>query len=58
MKSLIRLAIFSALLSLLPGCWDRTELNDLALVTALVFDKAENNQIQLTAQIIIPQNQG
>jgi spore germination protein KC len=42
---------------LLGGCWDRTELNDLALISALAFDKSENNQIQVTAQILVPQSQ-
>jgi spore germination protein KC len=45
------------LLTLLSGCWDRTELNDLALVTVMGFDKGENNQVLVSAQVIIPQNQ-
>jgi len=42
----------------LDGCWDRTELNDLALITAMSFDLAKDKQIQTTVQIIVPQNQG
>lgn len=57
MKTFMKLAIFIPILCLLGGCWDRWELNDLALITALAFDKAENNQIQVTVQMIIPQNQ-
>ncbi|NOU97273.1 Ger(x)C family spore germination protein [Paenibacillus sp. LMG 31456] len=53
----IKLALVLPPFLLLGGCWDRTELNDLSVITALAFDKAENNMIQATAQIIIPQNQ-
>jgi spore germination protein KC len=56
MNTLARLAIILVSLLFLGGCWDRTELNDLALITALAFDKAENNQIQVTAQIIKPRS--
>lgn len=45
-------------MQLLNGCWDRTELNDLALISATSFDKGNNNNILVTVQIIIPQNQG
>ncbi|MDR6551736.1 Ger(x)C family spore germination protein [Paenibacillus qinlingensis] len=41
----------------LAGCWDRTELNDLALISALALDQTEDNQIQVTAQILVPQSQ-
>ncbi|MDF2963587.1 MAG: spore gernimation protein GerC [Paenibacillus sp.] len=57
MKKFMKFAVFLFPLFILGGCWDRTELNDLALITALAFDKAENNQILTTAQIIIPQSQ-
>ncbi|MDR4887847.1 Ger(x)C family spore germination protein [Fredinandcohnia sp. QZ13] len=39
----------------LTGCWDRTEVNDLALILAAGVDKGENNNIELSAQIYIPQ---
>ncbi len=44
------------LLLLLGGCWDRVELNDLALITALAFDEAENHQVRATVQFVLPQN--
>lgn len=49
---------FVPMLLLLGGCWDRTELNDLAIVTALAFDQAENGLIRTTVQVVVPQNQG
>ncbi|MGW9528351.1 Ger(x)C family spore germination protein [Paenibacillus terrae] len=57
MRTLMKTAVFIPLLLLLGGCWDRTELNDLALISALAFDEAENNQVRATVQLIIPQNQ-
>ncbi|MBB3111742.1 spore germination protein KC [Paenibacillus phyllosphaerae] len=42
---------------LLTSCWDRTELNDLALITMLAIDRTEEGGIRTSAQIIIPQNQ-
>ncbi|MCR8635041.1 Ger(x)C family spore germination protein [Paenibacillus radicis (ex Xue et al. 2023)] len=57
MRALMKLAMLILPFLLLGGCWDRTELNDLSLITALAFDKVENNMIQATAQLIIPQNQ-
>jgi len=42
---------------LLSGCWDRTEINDLAIVLATGIDYAEQ-KVQLTAQIFIPRESG
>lgn len=47
---------FSALL--LGGCWDRNEVNDLALVTGSAIDQKDNNTIELTLQIFIPRGGG
>ncbi|MDD9271928.1 Ger(x)C family spore germination protein [Paenibacillus sp. GCM10023248] len=56
MKRWLALLILIPLLTLSGGCWDRTELNDMALITALAFDKGDNNQIKTTIQFIMPQN--
>lgn len=52
-------AIIMLLLSsiLLSGCWDRTEINDLAIVLATGVDY-KDGQAQLTAQIFIPRKGG
>ncbi len=42
---------------LLSGCWDRTEINDLAIVLATGIDYTNPN-VQLTAQIFIPRKSG
>ena len=41
---------------LLSGCWDRVEVNDLAIVTAAVIDKKDDNQIELSNQILVTLN--
>lgn len=52
-------AITALLLSslLLAGCWDRTEINDLAIVLATGVDY-KDGQALLTAQIFIPRKGG
>lgn len=42
---------------LLTGCWDRIEVNDLAIVLATGIDYTDH-QVQLTAQIFIPRKAG
>lgn len=41
------------LLCLLPvaGCWDRREVNDMALVIAMAMDKEPNGQYRLSVQV-------
>jgi spore germination protein KC len=43
---------------LLSGCWDRVEVNDLALVVATVVEKKENGNVELAVQLINPQAAG
>jgi spore germination protein KC len=42
----------------LSGCWDRIEVNDLALVMGTGIDTAPNGKIRLTAQIANPSQYG
>ena len=39
---------------LLSGCWDRIEVNDLAIVHGLALDKGENGQVEVTVSIAVP----
>lgn len=50
-RVMIMLLLLSSIL--LSGCWDRTEINDLAIVLATGVDY-KDGQAQLTAQIFIP----
>lgn len=41
--------------SLLSGCWDRKELNQLAIITGLGVDwEAERRKVKISAEVIIP----
>ena len=39
---------------LLSGCWDRSEVNQLAMVTAIGIDQKEEHRIELSVQVIVP----
>lgn len=41
-------------LSFMTGCWDRSEVNDLAFVLASGFDLAENGEVEVILQIALP----
>ncbi len=45
-------------LVLLSGCWDRVEINDLAIVTAAAIDVTDDNQLELSLQVFIPKALG
>ncbi|MFO7248705.1 MAG: Ger(x)C family spore germination protein [Bacillota bacterium] len=47
-------SLWILLLPLLTGCWDRVEINDLALVTAAGLDKGNGNTIKLSLQLAVP----
>jgi spore germination protein KC len=51
-KSLLLFFLISILF--LSGCWDRTEVNDLSIVTAVAIDKSDDKQIEVTVQVFIP----
>lgn len=44
--------------AMLSGCWNRTEVNDLALVTGAAIDKKEGDYIELSVQVYIPRTGG
>ncbi|OIK08345.1 spore gernimation protein GerC [Bacillus sp. MUM 116] len=49
---IIFLSLFTSFL--LTGCWDRKEVNDMALVLGAAIDKEKGENIKLTLQILIP----
>ncbi len=53
-KSLPLYLLCVVLLLTSTGCWNRRELNTLAVVQALGIDRAENGQISIAAQILRP----
>ncbi|PUA40817.1 Ger(x)C family spore germination protein [Paenibacillus elgii] len=57
----LRLAMTASaalLLLLLPGCWDRKEVNDLAIIMAAGLDKAEGGLVKLSVQLFVPRVSG
>lgn len=55
MKNRILICILCLSLSfILTGCWNRKELNTLAVVQAIGIDKMEDGQINLTMQLLKP----
>ncbi|MFC6458918.1 Ger(x)C family spore germination protein [Paenibacillus vulneris] len=49
--------VVTALL-LSTGCWDRKEVNDLAIVTIAGIDRKDNGEIELTVEIVVPKQEG
>ncbi len=56
MKRLLCLISLCGMILLLSGCWDRLEINDLAIVTAAAIDQIDENTIELSIQVIIPKD--
>ena len=56
MKKILLLLVYLWINSFLSGCWDRVEINDLAIVTAAAIDEADDNQIELSLQVFIPKS--
>lgn len=50
-RTLLTLLLSAILLS---GCWDRMEINDLAIITAAGVDLTDNNRIKLSVQLFVP----
>ncbi|GIN92244.1 Ger(x)C family spore germination protein [Siminovitchia terrae] len=57
-KKSVFLAVFAGGMFFLAGCWDRIEVNDLAIVTATGIDKSEDGQVELSLEIFIPKSMG
>ncbi|WP_100487251.1 Ger(x)C family spore germination protein [Sporolactobacillus pectinivorans] len=54
-RKLVAAVLIMTCILLLTGCWDKKELNQLAIVMAMGFDKdAKTGQINLTLQVIRP----
>ncbi|SFS47034.1 Ger(x)C family spore germination protein [Paenibacillus sp. BC26] len=45
-------------LLMLTGCWDRIEINDLALITGAAIDRTSSNEVDLSLQIYVPRAAG
>jgi spore germination protein KC len=54
LRSLRMLLLSLAIIPILTGCWNRIEVNDIAIVTATGIDKLDNDDIRLSLQVGIP----
>ncbi|WP_274652968.1 Ger(x)C family spore germination protein [Paenibacillus humicola] len=52
-RTIVHILLMLSLL-VLPGCWDRKELNDIAIMLAFGVDLAKNGQYRGTAQFAVP----
>lgn len=58
MISRIALALSLAAMLFLTGCWDRMEINDLAIISMMAMDRTEEGDIQIWLQVVIPARVG
>ncbi len=50
--------ILIVLMLFMTGCWDRTEINDIALITATAYDTAPDGKLRYSMQIMLPSGSG
>ncbi|MDR6224975.1 Ger(x)C family spore germination protein [Desmospora profundinema] len=49
-----RLVIIGVVAALLTGCWDQTEVDEIAIIRALGLDQTEEGLLQLSVQVVTP----
>jgi spore germination protein KC len=54
MKVMRLLFIWGMTLIFLSGCWNRVEINDIAIVTAIGLDLVNDDKLRLTLQVALP----
>ncbi|MCI1776384.1 MAG: Ger(x)C family spore germination protein [Paenibacillus lautus] len=54
MAKMLRMVMLFMLLWPLAGCWDRIEIEERGFVVGTALDAAEDGQIKLTFQIVVP----
>ncbi len=52
------LIILLSMMLILTGCWDRTEVNDMAIVVATGIDKGDNQKYRFSVQVPLPSSLG
>ncbi|MDT8861187.1 Ger(x)C family spore germination protein [Alkalihalobacillus sp. MEB130] len=58
MKHLLKLMISTIIFIPLLGCWDRQEINDIAIVTGSSFDMVGENEYKIATQVPLPGEMG
>lgn len=54
----VRCLLLALSLLLLAGCWDRTEINDVAFVVSSAVDLEENGKVRMTVMVPLPGQMG
>ncbi|WP_159884716.1 Ger(x)C family spore germination protein [Paenibacillus puerhi] len=58
MTAIRRLGLAAAALLLLSGCWDRTEINDLAFILSTAIDLEKDGSVRYTVMLPLPGSMG
>lgn len=58
MRKIKLLLVNITVLFLLTGCWDRTEINDVAFVVATGVDKGKDNTYSISVEVPLPSSMG
>ncbi|WP_223812064.1 Ger(x)C family spore germination protein [Geobacillus sp. 46C-IIa] len=53
-KRALILLLVIVTIAMLGGCWDREEVNDIAVVLGIGIDRVKNEKIRLTVEIAVP----
>src|SRR5690606_17992596 len=53
-KNLPTILIFTILLPLFSGCWDRVEVTDLSIAVALGIHRNDNGEFEISVQVLNP----
>ncbi|GAB1529253.1 MULTISPECIES: Ger(x)C family spore germination protein [Brevibacillus] len=51
MKTVTRMLVVTVCMFLVSGCWDRREVNDMAIVIAMAMDKESDGRYRLSIQV-------
>lgn len=54
-RKAISIFIILIIITILSGCWNQRELNELAIAMALGFDIANEEEIELSIQVVLPE---
>lgn len=57
-KFILLISMLFISLPFITGCWDRKEVNDIAIITAVGIDKKDDGKIELTVLVFIPKGGG
>ncbi|WP_180960368.1 Ger(x)C family spore germination protein [Neobacillus cucumis] len=58
MKAIRRLLLLSMTIIMLTGCWNRIEINDVGIITAIGLDLLKGDRILLSLQVAVPSKLG